>query len=126
MRPSDRQYLPSHEWCKTDGDVATIGITDYAVEHLSNLVFLDLPQKGTKIEAGKPFAEIESVKAVSDIYSPVSGEVVAVNDELPDDLDILTQDAFERGWMVKVRVTQKSPQLLDANAYEQHLKTQEG
>src|SRR5690606_20145029 len=103
MRPTDRKYLKSHEWCKIEGDVATIGITDYAVSHLSDLVFLDLPETGTKVTAGKSFAEIESVKAVSDIYSPVTGEVIAVNESLPDRLESLKDDPWNEGWMVKVR-----------------------
>lgn len=122
MRPNDRKYLKSHEWCKIAGNVATIGISDYAVSHLSDLVFLDLPEVGTQLTAGKSFAEIESVKAVSDIYSPVSGEVVEVNETLPDELDTLKDDAFGAGWMVKVKVTGQSPDLLDAAAYEATLE----
>lgn len=118
MRPNDRKYLKSHEWCKIEGNVATIGISDYAVSHLSDLVFLDLPEVGTQVATGKSFAEIESVKAVSDIYSPVTGEVIEVNDTLPDQLDTLKDDAFGAGWMVKVKFTVKDPSLLDAEAYE--------
>jgi glycine cleavage system H protein len=125
MRPKDRSYLKSHEWCKLSGDVATIGISDYAVSHLSDLVFLDLPEVGTSVTAGESFAEIESVKAVSDIYSPVTGEIVEVNDSLPDDLDTLKNDAFGAGWMVKVKFTAKHPDLLDAAAYEATLADNE-
>ena len=103
MRPNDRKYMKSHEWCKIEGNVATIGITDYAVSHLSDLVFLDLPEVGSKVTAGKSFAEIESVKAVSDIYAPVTGEVIEVNDGLPDQLDTLKDDPWKAGWMVKVK-----------------------
>jgi len=122
MRPNDRKYLKSHEWCKTSGNVATIGISDYAVTHLSDLVFLDLPEVGTQVTAGKSFAEIESVKAVSDIYSPVTGEIIEVNDSLPDQLDTLKDDAFGAGWMVKVKFTAQSKDLLDAAAYEATLE----
>lgn len=120
MRPNDRSYLKSHEWCKIDGNIATIGISDYAVSHLSDLVFLDLPNKGTNVTAGESFGEIESVKAVSDIYSPVSGEVVEVNKDLPDNLEWLSQDAFGKAWMLKVRFTGKSPDLMDGKAYDAH------
>jgi glycine cleavage system H protein len=120
MRPTDRSYLKSHEWCKIERDVATIGITDHAVSHLSDLVFLDLPQKGSSVTIGESFGEIESVKAVSNLYSPVSGEVIEVNKALPDNLDWLTADPWQKAWMVKVRVTAKSGDLMDAKAYDAH------
>ena len=120
MRPNDRSYMKSHEWCKIDKDIATIGISDHAVAHLSDLVFLDLPAKGTHVTAGESFGEIESVKAVSDLYSPVSGEVVEVNKDLPDNLDWLAQEPFGRAWMLKVRVTGKTPDLMDSKAYDAH------
>ena len=120
MRPNDRSYLKSHEWCKIDGNVATIGISDYAVSHLSDLVFLDLPNKGSNVTAGESFGEIESVKAVSDIYSPVSGEVIEVNKELPDNLEWLSQDAFGKAWMIKVRFNGKSGDLMDGKSYDAH------
>lgn len=120
MRPNDRSYLKSHEWCKIEQDIATIGITDYAVSHLSDLVFLDLPSKGSSVAVGESFGEIESVKAVSDLYCPVSGEVVEVNKQLPDNLEWLSEDPFEKAWMLKVRVTAKSPELMDAAAYDAH------
>ena len=124
MRPNDRKYLKSHEWCKIEAGIATIGITDWAVSHLSDLVFLDLPAAGTKVKAGQPFGEIESVKAVSDIYSPVTGEVIEANAELPDALDTLGSDPWKAGWMIKVRVQGgESPDLMDARTYEQHLES---
>ena len=125
MRPDDRQYLKSHEWCKVDGDTATIGITDFAVAHLSDLVFLDLPAVGSKVTAGEPFGEIESVKAVSDLYSGVSGEVVAANEALTESLEKLNEDPFEAAWMIKVKVSAKSDDLLDAAAYEEHCKAED-
>jgi glycine cleavage system H protein len=124
MRPTDRKYLKSHEWCKLAGDIATIGITDYAVSHLSDLVFLDLPAKGSKVTAGESFGEIESVKAVSDLYSPVSGEVIDTNQALPDSLEMLSEDPFGKAWMLKIKVTAQSEQLLDAAAYEKHLESE--
>jgi len=124
MRPNDRKYLKSHEWAKPDGDVTVVGITDFAVSHLSDLVFLDLPAVGSEVSADETFGEIESVKAVSDLYSPVSGEVVAVNEELPDNLDRLGEDPFEGAWMLKIRATGDSPNLMDAAAYEKHLEAE--
>lgn len=117
-RPDDRKYLKSHEWAKVEDGVATIGISDFAVSNLSDLVFLDLPAVGASVSAGEAFGEVESVKAVSDMYSPVSGEVVEVNEDLPDNLDTLNQDAFGAGWMIKVKVSSESPDLLDAAGYE--------
>ncbi len=124
MRPDDRRYLKSHEWCKIEDGVATIGITDYAVANLSDLVFLDLPQPGTSISHSEPFGEIESVKAVSDLYSPVSGEILEANQELPDDLDTLKTDPWAQGWMLKVKVSEESGDLLDAAAYEKLLESE--
>jgi glycine cleavage system H protein len=120
MRPNDRSFMKSHEWCKIDDGIATIGISDHAVSHLSDLVFLDLPQKGTNVTAGESFGEIESVKAVSDLYSPVSGEVVEINKDLPDNLDWLAAEPYGKAWMMKVKVTAKSPDLMDSKAYDAH------
>lgn len=124
MRPTDRQFLKSHEWCKIENGIATIGISDHAVSHLSDLVFLDLPAKGSAVTAGESFGEIESVKAVSSLYSPVSGEVVDSNQQLPDNLEWLAQEPFGKAWMLKVRVTAKSPDLIDAAAYDAHCKAE--
>ena len=118
MRPNDRQYLKSHEWCKIENGIATIGISDHAVSHLSDLVFLDLPAKGASVTIGESFGEIESVKAVSSLYAPVSGEVIDSNKELPDNLEWLGQEPFGKAWMIKVKVTAQSPDLIDAKAYE--------
>jgi glycine cleavage system H protein len=118
MRPNDRKYLKSHEWCKIENGIATIGISDHAVSHLSDLVFLDLPQKGASVTIGESFGEIESVKAVSSLYAPVSGEVIDSNKELPDNLEWLGQEPFGKAWMIKVKVTAQSPDLIDAKAYE--------
>ncbi len=120
MRPSDTKYLKSHEWCRVENGIATIGITDYAVAHLSDLVFLDLPRKGSSVKVGESFGEIESVKAVSSLYSPVSGEVVDVNSELPDNLGWLAEEPFGKAWMLKIKVTATSPDLIDVKAYDAH------
>ncbi|MBN2492136.1 MAG: glycine cleavage system protein GcvH [Planctomycetes bacterium] len=104
MRPSDRKYTESHEWVKVEGDVATIGITDYAIEHLDELVYLDLPEAGDSVTRGEPFGEIESVKAQSDIYSMLTGEVIETNAALADNLDDLMKDPFGTGWMIRVKI----------------------
>lgn len=124
MRPNDCKFLKSHEWCKIENGVATIGITDYAVSHLSDLVFLDLPKQGASVTVGESFGEIESVKAVSSLYSPVSGEVVAVNKELPDHLEWLGEGPFTKAWMIKVKVTAQSPDLMNTAAYDAHCKAE--
>jgi glycine cleavage system H protein len=124
MRPTDRNYLKSHEWCKIENGIATIGITDFAVSHLSDLVFLDLPQKGASVTVGEGFGEIESVKAVSSLYSPVSGEVLEANKDLPDNLEWLAQEPFGKAWMIKVKVTSKSPDLMTAAAYDAHCQAE--
>lgn len=124
MRPTDRKFLKSHEWCKIENGIATIGITDYAVSHLSDLVFLDLPKKGASVTVGESFGEIESVKAVSSLYSPVSGEVVDVNTKLPDSLEWLAADPFDKAWMLKVKVTAQSTDLLDTASYDAHCQAE--
>lgn len=124
MRPSDYKFQKSHEWCKIDGDTATIGITDYAVAHLSDLVFLDLPPKGTTVTIGESFGEIESVKAVSSLYAPVSGEVIDTNNELGDNLEWLAEEPFGKSWMIKVKVTATAPDLMDRAAYDAHCKAE--
>jgi len=121
MRPEDRSYLDSHEWAKLDGDIVTIGITDFAVEQLGELVYLDLPDVGRTLDKGEAFGEVESVKAVSDVNSPVAGEVVETNNGLPDDLDALQNDSLNGGWLIKVKVTGADALdgLKNAAAYEE-------
>jgi len=120
MRPNDRSYLDSHEWAQLQGSIATVGITDFAVEQLGELVYLDLPAPGRKLKRGESFGEVESVKAVSDINSPVEGEVVEVNQALTDELGQLQNDPFQQGWLIKVKVAGAGALqgLLDAGAYE--------
>jgi len=124
MRPTDIKYLKSHEWCKIQNGIATIGISDYAVSHLSDLVFLDLPRAGASVKIGESFGEIESVKAVSSLYSAVSGEVIESNKDLPDNLDWLVKEPFGKAWMIKVKVKETSPDLIDAAAYDAHCKAE--
>ncbi len=121
MRPDDRKYMASHEWARLDGEIATVGITDFAIEQLGELVFLDLPEVGATVQHGEPFGEVESVKAVSDLNSPVDGEVVEIHSDLCDELGPLQEEPFTKGWLLKVRVADSSALdgLLDAAAYEQ-------
>jgi len=100
--PDDRKYTQTHEWAKVDGDLIRIGITEFAGEQLGDIIFLDLPDVGAQVEQGAAFGEIESVKAVSDLLAPVSGEVVEVNEPLMDELDGVTDDPWEAGWMIAV------------------------
>lgn len=120
MVRSDRRYLESHEWAKKDGNVVTVGITAFAVEHLSDLTFLSLPSVGTTLKKGDRFGEIESVKAVSELFAPVGGKVTAINQALVDDIASLTGDPWEKGWMLKLQVTSDAEwsTLLDGAAYE--------
>lgn len=117
----DLRFAKSHEWISpVTGGVATVGISAYAVEALTDLVFMQLPPVGRKVKAGESIGEIESVKAVSDLYAPVSGEIVEVNSTLPDHLDSLGRDPFGAGWIVKIRPDNPADldALLDRAAYE--------
>lgn len=125
-------YSPTHEWVAVETDaagqkIATVGITDFAVEALTDLVHIELPQPGRMVDAGKPFGEIESVKAVSDLYAPLSGEVVEVNHALADRIETLSEDPFGAGWIVKIRVTDESglAQLMDRAAYDKQCAEEE-
>jgi len=117
--PNDRRFLASHEWAKSEGDLITIGITDFAVQHLTDLVYIDLPSVGDELQKGERFGEIESVKAVSDLNAPISGEVVEVNDAIADSLETVAEDPYEAGWFVKIRPSDASEHesLLDDAAY---------
>lgn len=111
-------YADSHEWVKVDGDIATVGITDYAQHALGNIVYVDMPEEGDEVTAGEEFGAVESVKAASDLISPVSGEVVEVNEELADNPGAINADAFN-AWIMKVRLSDAAEvdALLDATAY---------
>ena len=121
MTPNDRKYAKTHEWLLLAGDVGTIGISDFAVKELTYLVYVGLPLVGKKLTAGEVFGEVESVKAVSDLYAPVSGEVIEVNGNISNDLDLLSNDPFGKGWLIKLRVSNPSEAaaMLDASRYEQ-------
>ncbi|MBC7246482.1 MAG: glycine cleavage system protein GcvH [Actinobacteria bacterium] len=127
MYPEDLKYHPEHAWAKIDGNMATLGITYYAQDQLGEIVFLELPATGTEVKAGEPYAEIESVKSVSDVYSPVNGTIVETNQEVVEAPEIINEDCYGAGWMVKVELADPSgvDDLLDAAAYEK-LVSEEG
>ena len=115
----DRKYADSHEWVKLDGDIATVGISDYAQHALGNIVYVDMPEEGDEVTKGDDFGAVESVKAASDLISPVSGEVIEVNEELNDKPELLNEDAFGN-WVIKVKVSDPSEleDLLNAEEYK--------
>ena len=118
--PTDRRYLDSHEWALETDDGVRIGITDFAQDELGDVVFVEVPSPGESVTAGEPFGVIESIKAVSDLYAPVSGTVTAVNDDLEDAPELVNEDPFGDGWMLTVDPEDSSEleSLLDAAAYE--------
>ena len=115
--PSDRKYLESHEWHKTEGNVVTIGITQIAADELTDITYVKLPKVGAQVTAGQAFGEIESVKATSDLYSGVNGEVIAVNDALNNDPGLVNRDPYEAGWMIQVRSSTAGEKLLGPDEY---------
>ncbi len=125
MDVNSLKYAKTDEWVLLDGDVATIGITDFAVKALTDLVYIDLPPAGKKLKAGEPFGVVESVKAASDMYSPVTGEVIESNAKLGDDLAKLSDDPFGGGWLIKVKVADRtlSTDLMNRAGYEKHWAT---
>src|SRR5882757_6569832 len=104
MDPKNLRYAASHEWAVLDGDTCTLGITQFAVEQLTDVVYIELPEVGDHVFAGESFGEIESVKAVSDLYSPVNGEVVTINEKIVEDPTKIAADPYGKGWMVKIKV----------------------
>lgn len=127
MRPNDRKYTETHEWVKSEGDTMLIGITDFAVNELSNgnegdLVYCDLPEPGRILEAGQTFGEIESVKAVADLNSPIAGEVLDINPAIEDHLEVLSKDPWGQGWLIRVKPNAKSLEhLMSAEEYEKFI-----
>ena len=118
--PAELRYTKDHEWVRTEGDEATIGITKYAADQLGDIVFVELPASGTSVEQFATFGVVESVKAVSDLFAPVSGEVTAANDDLTGKPEVVNSDPYGEGWMLRVRVADMSQldDLLDADAYD--------
>ncbi len=119
--PGDLQYTKSHEWVRTEGETATIGITEHAQDELGDVVFVELPDEGATFDAGDSFGTVESVKAVSDLYAPVGGEVVEVNSALNDAPEKINEDPYGEGWIIKLR-TSGGADLLSAEEYEKVLE----
>lgn len=122
--PQDLRFTKTHEWARIDGDTATVGTSDYAQSELGDITYLELPEAGTQVTQGEPMGVIESVKAASDIYSPVSGEVVESNQEVVDSPDLVNSSPYERAWLLKVRLSDPSQvdNLMDAAAYEKFVE----
>jgi glycine cleavage system H protein len=127
MDPATLKFAKTHEWIHVDGEMATVGISDFAVKHLTDIVYIDLPTVGRTLDAGEAFGEVESVKAVSDLYAPVTGAVLEVNQSLSDELGTLSDDPFGKGWMIKLKITDASAldALLDHAAYQVHCASEE-
>jgi glycine cleavage system H protein len=121
--PSDLRYHEEHDWARIDGDIATFGITWYAQDQLGEVVYFDPPEIGKTVRKGDPYAEVESVKAVSDVIAPLSGEVVEVNEGLTTGPEAINEDPYDGGWMVRVRLSDPSEvdSLMDAEAYQESL-----
>ena len=123
MYPTDYRYTKEHEWIHVQGGVGTVGITDYAQHELGDVVYVEVPKPGAKLEAGQPFGTVESVKAVSEIYSPVSGEVLEVNAALSKEPEKINQDPHGAAWLVKIKLAnpKELDDLMDAAAYEKYI-----
>lgn len=120
--PEDLKYSKTHEWVRVDGDVATIGLTDYAQSELGDIVYVDLPSVGRIVSEGDAFGTVESVKTVSDLYSPFSGEVIETNETLESRSELLNQDPYGSGWIIKLRIDSGGDSLMDASSYSEHIK----
>lgn len=122
MNPEQLRFAKTHEWVAVEGDVATVGISDFAVKLLTDIVFLALPKVGRKFSPGESLGEIESVKAVSDVYAPVTGEILEVNEELPNNLALLSDSPFEKAWIAKIRIAkpEQLDQLMSYSDYKKH------
>ena len=121
--PEDLKYTKEHEWVLVEGKVATVGITDFAQDQLGDIVFVELPAVGDKVSKEDAFGVVESVKAVSDIYAPVSGKVLEVNDDLPDNPEMVNEDAYGDGWMIKIEMSdpEELQDLMSAAEYEEYV-----
>jgi glycine cleavage system H protein len=126
--PEDLRYHPEHDWARIEGDEAAFGITWFAQDQLGEVVFFDLPEVGTTVAANAPYAEVESVKAVSDVFAPLSGEIVAVNEALSDTPEKINDEPYGDGWLVRVRLSDPSEvdSLLDVAAYRELVQSQAG
>ncbi len=122
--PEELKYTEEHEWVLVEDNVATIGVTDFAQEQLGDIVFVELPEIGDTLEVGDSFGVVESVKAVSDVYAPVSGEVVEINEELPDEPEAVNNSPYDTGWMIKVKLADPAvlEGLMDVAAYQEFVE----
>jgi len=120
MEPVELKYAKEHEWVRVEGDTAVIGVSEFAQEQLGEVVYVDMPSQGDSVSAGETFGEIESVKSVSELYSPVSGEIVAVNEALSDTPEVVNSSPLGDGWMIKVRMSDPAQldELMSAEEYE--------
>jgi len=126
--PKQYRYTKEHEWVDARGDLATIGITDYAQHELGDVVFVELPQVGTQLEQGDELGSIESVKAVSELFAPISGEVVEVNEALSEKPELVNTDPYGDGWMVRIKLAtpEEVSELMDAEEYEEYIEKEAG
>jgi len=124
MYPKNLKYSQTHEWVKVDKDVVTVGVTDFAAKRLTDLAYLELPSIGEKVAKGSSFGVVETVKAVSDLYSPISGKIIKVNEDLSKEPDTVTEDPYGEGWMIIVKIEDLSEldTLMDSEKYEQLVK----
>ena len=120
MNPQDLQYSKEHEWLRVAGDVGTVGITHHAQSELGDVIFVEFPQVGAKVEAGKTLGTIESVKAVSELFSPVSGEVIEVNSDLVGAPEVVNSDPYGKGWLVRIRISKPAAGLMSAQQYTEY------
>ena len=122
--PSEFKYTKDHEWAKKEGDVVTVGVTDYAQDALGDVVFLELPEIESEISKGETFGVVESVKAVSDLYAPLSGKVIKINEALVDEPETINEDPYENGWMIEIEMSDESEldNLMDLAQYEAYVK----
>ncbi len=127
MDPQKLLYSKTHEWAHVEGGVCTVGLTQYAVEQLQDIIFIDLPDVDDPVNAGDGFAEIESVKSVNDLYAPVSGDIIAVNEKLETDPSLMSQDPYGAGWVVKIKMDPdaKTDHLLSLEQYQKQLASEE-
>jgi glycine cleavage system H protein len=127
MIDPEARYLKTHEWARReDGDVFAVGLSSYAIDQLGDIVFMELPEPGDAVEPGGSFGVVESVKAASDLYAPVGGEVVEVNEQVPDNPDMLKEDPYEEGWLIKIKASNPAEfeELMDAKEYKRFLETE--